>query len=417
MIGVFCLRFCALKTKHLWEISNYTRMADTTIDTNQPAEGEVLEENEEEIVDETTEESTEKELRENLVQNAVSFLSHDTVKNTPLVRRIAFLEKKGLTSEEITEALRRVSSTSTVAPKPNNTLNQRKPVVANKSVPLRAPRQPINRTPLPPPLPPPPPPKPLWRTVATTIILTLSAVGGISFFYKLLVSRLFQNSQLQLKNQSNINEISTRLPTEQENLSNRTPNARQNINNNRNMENNANNNNLDNNRKLELDVSELKKTVSELHSTLREIKELRTPLSSPMSSNNMNNMNNNTNAQTPLRSQGSQLRSSSSNNNNSSNHSNSNINNNNNNNNNINNNNTNNPSPSPKSMYQPFATKKASFSDILTRVSNGEEIPGIKEVDDAPSNQSLPPPSQSGSSKVLFFAFKSIKIIISFLFI
>jgi hypothetical protein len=47
-------------------------------------------------------------MREDYVQNAVKFLSHPKVKGSPVVYRRSFLEKKGLTTQEIDEAFRRV---------------------------------------------------------------------------------------------------------------------------------------------------------------------------------------------------------------------------------------------------------------------------------------------------------------------
>ncbi|WJX94318.1 hypothetical protein P8452_75748 [Trifolium repens] len=47
-------------------------------------------------------------LREDQVQNAVKFLSHPKVKGSPVMYRRSFLEKKGLSREEIDEAFRRV---------------------------------------------------------------------------------------------------------------------------------------------------------------------------------------------------------------------------------------------------------------------------------------------------------------------
>lgn len=42
------------------------------------------------------------------MQNAVKFLSHPKVKGSPVMYRRSFLERKGLTKEEIDEAFRRV---------------------------------------------------------------------------------------------------------------------------------------------------------------------------------------------------------------------------------------------------------------------------------------------------------------------
>jgi len=55
-------------------------------------------------------------MREDYIQNAVKFLSHPKVKGSPVFHRRSFLEKKGLTNEEIDEAFRRVPD-----PKSNGT--------------------------------------------------------------------------------------------------------------------------------------------------------------------------------------------------------------------------------------------------------------------------------------------------------
>ncbi|PSS07788.1 Peroxisomal membrane protein, partial [Actinidia chinensis var. chinensis] len=47
-------------------------------------------------------------MREEEVQNAVKFLSHPKVRGSPVMYRRSFLERKGLTKEEIDEAFRRV---------------------------------------------------------------------------------------------------------------------------------------------------------------------------------------------------------------------------------------------------------------------------------------------------------------------
>lgn len=46
-------------------------------------------------------------MREDQVGNAVKFLQHPKVRGSPVVYRRSFLEKKGLTKEEIDEAFRR----------------------------------------------------------------------------------------------------------------------------------------------------------------------------------------------------------------------------------------------------------------------------------------------------------------------
>lgn len=55
-------------------------------------------------------------VREDYVQNAVKFLAHPKVKGSPVSYRYSFLEKKGLTKEEIDEAFHRVPD-----PQPNST--------------------------------------------------------------------------------------------------------------------------------------------------------------------------------------------------------------------------------------------------------------------------------------------------------
>ncbi|XP_068638936.1 peroxisomal membrane protein PEX14-like [Aristolochia californica] len=55
-------------------------------------------------------------MREEQVQNAVKFLSHPKVRGSPVIYRRSFLERKGLTKEEIDEAFRRVPD-----PPPNAT--------------------------------------------------------------------------------------------------------------------------------------------------------------------------------------------------------------------------------------------------------------------------------------------------------
>lgn len=62
-------------------------------------------------------------IREEQVQNAVKFLSHPKVKGSPVMYRRSFLEKKGLTKDEIDEAFRRV-------PDPPQNVSQ--PAVSNQ---------------------------------------------------------------------------------------------------------------------------------------------------------------------------------------------------------------------------------------------------------------------------------------------
>ncbi|KAL8057191.1 hypothetical protein ABFX02_04G168500 [Erythranthe guttata] len=64
-------------------------------------------------------------IREEQVQNAVKFLSHPKVTGSPVMYRRSFLEKKGLTKEEIDEAFRRFPD-----PTPNVTTTE--PVVSSR---------------------------------------------------------------------------------------------------------------------------------------------------------------------------------------------------------------------------------------------------------------------------------------------
>ncbi|CAL5441150.1 unnamed protein product [Camellia sinensis] len=71
-------------------------------------------------------------MREEQVQNAVKFLSHPKVRGSAVIYRRSFLEKKGLTKEEIDEAFRRVpdppQNVSSVQPAGTNQEGQMKPL-------------------------------------------------------------------------------------------------------------------------------------------------------------------------------------------------------------------------------------------------------------------------------------------------
>jgi peroxin-14 len=66
-------------------------------------------------------------VREDYVENAVKFLSHPKVRGSPVVYRRSFLEKKGLTTQEIDEALRRVPvrRRSILLPSPSSSTHAR----------------------------------------------------------------------------------------------------------------------------------------------------------------------------------------------------------------------------------------------------------------------------------------------------
>ena len=63
--------------------------------------------------------------REDQITNAISFLTHPKVSASPIATKRSFLERKGLTAEEIEEAFRRVpaeptAAIATASPAPNH---------------------------------------------------------------------------------------------------------------------------------------------------------------------------------------------------------------------------------------------------------------------------------------------------------
>jgi len=81
-------------------------------------------------------------MREEQVQNAMKFLSHPKVRGSPVIYRRSFLEKKGLTKEEIDEAFRRVPDSPLSAAsvnqdgqvKPSSNIQSQTPVQTMQSV-------------------------------------------------------------------------------------------------------------------------------------------------------------------------------------------------------------------------------------------------------------------------------------------
>ncbi|KAJ4752779.1 Peroxisomal membrane protein PEX14 [Rhynchospora pubera] len=71
------------------------------------------------------------DIREDQVQNAVRFLSHPKVRNSPVLYRRSFLEKKGLTTQEIDEAFRRVPD-----PPPSTATNAQPPASTHVAQPI-----------------------------------------------------------------------------------------------------------------------------------------------------------------------------------------------------------------------------------------------------------------------------------------
>lgn len=100
-------------------------------------------------------------MREDLVKSAVSFLSDPKVQSAPLAKKVSFLESKGMTAEEIEEAMGRVSGKTTVQP-------------ATSSATTVAPAPAVYTA-----MPPPVPQRPSydWRDIFVASVLA----GGISY--------------------------------------------------------------------------------------------------------------------------------------------------------------------------------------------------------------------------------------------
>lgn len=84
-------------------VSTYTAAAESTNEANQTAATETAE-----PISPPSAFVNSEPIRPEQVENAVKFLSHPKVRGSPVMYRRSFLEKKGLTKEEIDEAFRRV---------------------------------------------------------------------------------------------------------------------------------------------------------------------------------------------------------------------------------------------------------------------------------------------------------------------
>jgi peroxin-14 len=106
-------------------------------------------------------------IRQELVQSAINFLKDPQVQNSPLQKRVAFLESKGLTSDEIEEALRQVKGGSSSVAPPVLPPQQNQDVIAR----------------------PPPVPRMDWRDFFIAAVLiggigyAIVAVAKVIFFY------------------------------------------------------------------------------------------------------------------------------------------------------------------------------------------------------------------------------------------
>lgn len=117
-------------------------------------------------------------MREDLITSAISFLSDPKVQSAPLAKKVSFLESKGMTSEEIEEAMARANgkaaSTGTVT---TTTTTQPQGTAVYQGQPgmqLQAP---------------PVPPRPSydWRDIFIAAVLA----GGVSYGVWTLAKRLF----------------------------------------------------------------------------------------------------------------------------------------------------------------------------------------------------------------------------------
>ncbi|KAL0385075.1 UNVERIFIED_CONTAM: Peroxisomal membrane protein PEX14 [Sesamum radiatum] len=123
-------------------------------------------------------------IREEQVQNAVKFLSHPKVRGSPVIHRRAFLERKGLTKEEIDEAFRRV-------PDPTPSVQTTEPVVTKQDgkikssadVQTQAPTQGVQSNPV--------LPRFHWSYAILAVgFLSVSGAGTVVLFKNAIIPRL-----------------------------------------------------------------------------------------------------------------------------------------------------------------------------------------------------------------------------------
>lgn len=116
-------------------------------------------------------------MREELITSAISFLSDPKVQSAPLAKKVSFLESKGMTSEEIEEAMARangkaatVSTTTTTSSIPQGAMVQQPGMMMQHA-------------------PPPLPPRPAydWRDIFIAAVLA----GGVGYGVWTLAKRLF----------------------------------------------------------------------------------------------------------------------------------------------------------------------------------------------------------------------------------
>lgn len=79
-------------------------------------------------------------MREDLITSAISFLSDPKVQSAPLAKKVSFLESKGMTSEEIEEAMARANGKS---PSTTTTTVSHQPGMAVQSAVIPPPQVPV----------------------------------------------------------------------------------------------------------------------------------------------------------------------------------------------------------------------------------------------------------------------------------
>ncbi|KAI8059064.1 peroxisomal membrane anchor protein conserved region-domain-containing protein [Gilbertella persicaria] len=111
-------------------------------------------------------------MREDLITSAISFLSDPKVQSAPLAKKVSFLESKGMTSEEIEEAMARVNGKSIGAVAPQvGTMATQQPGMMVQHAPPPVPARPAYD----------------WRDIFIAAVLA----GGVGYGVWTLAKRLF----------------------------------------------------------------------------------------------------------------------------------------------------------------------------------------------------------------------------------
>ncbi|KAI8645673.1 peroxisomal membrane anchor protein conserved region-domain-containing protein [Parasitella parasitica] len=115
-------------------------------------------------------------MREELITSAISFLSDPKVQSAPLAKKVSFLESKGMTSEEIEEAMARANGKAATVPAATTASNMPQGAMV---------QQPGTMMQHAPPL----PPRPAydWRDIFIAAVLA----GGVGYGVWTLAKRLF----------------------------------------------------------------------------------------------------------------------------------------------------------------------------------------------------------------------------------